>query len=82
LHTNTVRIILQAWTIGYPTPQPIMLTHLAQMLALAQAHGLRVQLTLFDWWNSYDDLTGSRQWARDPGAICARPRHRLHRAAE
>jgi hypothetical protein len=41
-----------------------MLTHLAQLLALAQAHGLRVQLTLFDWWNSYGDLTGSRQWVR------------------
>jgi hypothetical protein len=63
LRANVVRVILQAWTIGYPVPQPMMLSHLAQMIALAQQHGLRVQLTLFDWWNSYTDLVGSERWA-------------------
>jgi hypothetical protein len=63
LHANAVRIILQAWTIGYPTPQPTMLDHLSQMIAMASNHGLRVQLNLFDWWSSYTDISGSKQWA-------------------
>ena len=27
-----------------------------------EAHGLRVQLTLFDWWSTYSDLAGSATW--------------------
>ncbi len=65
LHANAVRVILQAWTIGYPSPQPIMLSRLAQMIDLAAKHGLRVQLTLFDWWDRYADLFGSREWLSD-----------------
>ncbi len=64
LHFNTVRIIVQAWTVGYPTPQPYMQSRLAGAVALAAAHGLKVQLTLFDWWSSYTDIGGSEQWAR------------------
>ena len=62
LHANTVRIILQAWTIGYPAPNPLMIDRMAQLVDIAARHGLRVQFTLFDWWNRYDDLSGSRQW--------------------
>jgi len=64
LHANTVRIIVQTGAFGYPTPQPTMLGRLAQMVSLAASHSLRVHLTLFDWWSSYTDLVGSRQWAQ------------------
>jgi hypothetical protein len=64
LHANTVRVILQTSTIGYPTPQPAMIQHLSQMVAIAQGQGLRVQLTLFDWWHSYGDISGSQQWVQ------------------
>lgn len=63
LHANTVRIIIQADTFGYPVPQPIMQSHLAQIVSMAQSNGLKVQLTLFDWWGNYSDLAGSKQWA-------------------
>lgn len=63
LHANTVRVIIQAGTFGYPTPQATMMDHLAQLVSLAQNHGLRVQITLFDWWNAYTDVAGSKQWA-------------------
>ena len=33
-------------------------------MALAAAAGLRVELTLFDWWYAWGDLRGSRTWAR------------------
>lgn len=68
LHANTVRIIIQAGTFGYPTPQPTMQAHLAQIITMAQSAGLKVQLTLFDWWGNYSDLAGSKQWA---GAVLA-----------
>ncbi len=64
LHANTVRVIVQAGTFGYPTPNPAMQAHLAQMVSLAQARGLRVQLTLFDWWGQYSDIAGSKAWAQ------------------
>jgi hypothetical protein len=63
LHANAVRIIVQANTFGYPAPRPVMLGRLAQSVELAAKHGLRVQLTLFDWWDDYADIAGSRQWA-------------------
>jgi hypothetical protein len=63
LHANVVRIVMQAWTIGYPAPQSTMLSHLSQMITLASNHGLRVQLALFDWWGNYSDISGSKQWA-------------------
>jgi hypothetical protein len=63
LGANTVRIIVQPWAVGYPTPNPTMVSHLASTVAAAQASGLRVQLTLFDWWSTYSDLTGSTTWA-------------------
>jgi len=63
LHANAVRIIIQTTTFGYPTPSATMLSRLNQTVALASAHGLAVQLTLFDWWNGYSDLAGSHAWA-------------------
>jgi Cellulase (glycosyl hydrolase family 5) len=69
LGANTVRLIVQPGTFGYPQPQPAYLTELADAISMAAANGLRVQLTLFDEWYSYGDITGSEQWA---AAVLAR----------
>jgi hypothetical protein len=69
LHANTVRLILQAGTFGYPLPSLVYEAELAQAIDLAEAAGLHVQLTLFDWLGqhglagSYADIDGSKRWA-------------------
>lgn len=63
LHANAVRLIVQTTTFGYPNPNPQMLERLAATVEAARTGGLRVQLTLFDWWSAYTDLTGSTTWA-------------------
>ncbi len=63
LGANTVRVIVQPDTFGFPQPSPLYLDRLAQMVDLAAANGLGVQLTLFDWFGQYADIEGSRQWA-------------------
>jgi len=63
LNANTVRFILQPSAFGYPTPSAVKLARLADAVQMASAHGLRVQLTLFDGWNRYTDLGGSKTWA-------------------
>jgi hypothetical protein len=69
LHANTVRLIVQAGTFGYPLPSLAYESELAQAIALAEAAGLHVQLTLFDWLGqhglagSYTDIAGSEAWA-------------------
>jgi hypothetical protein len=69
LHANTVRLILQAGTFGFPQPSPVYTARLAQAVDLAAQAGLHVQLTLFDWLGqhglggSYADVAGSEQWA-------------------
>ena len=69
LHANTVRLIVQAGTFGYPEPALEYDARLAQAVDLAAQAGLHVQLTLFDWLGqhglagSYADLAGSERWA-------------------
>jgi hypothetical protein len=63
LNANTVRLVIQPTPFGYPTPYAAMMDRLASAVRMANAHGLRVQLTLFDQWRSYTDLDGSRRWA-------------------
>lgn len=66
LHTlgaNTVRLFISPTTFGFPTVQPLMAKRLADVIDLAASNGLWVQLTLFDWWSDYTDITGSEQWA-------------------
>lgn len=65
LDANTVRIIIQPWTFGYPTPAPQFVSELRQMVTMAEYHGLKVAFTLFDVWSSYTDIKGSLQWAQD-----------------
>ena len=62
LGANAVRIIVQPGAVGYPIVRRDMLSRFHDMLSTARAHGLGVQLTLFDWWNGYADITGSKQW--------------------
>lgn len=61
---NGVRIIIQAGTFGYPTPNATMQQHLADIVTMAHANGLLVQLTLFDYFGLYSDYTGSDTWAK------------------
>jgi hypothetical protein len=65
LHANTVRLVIDPYVLGYPTPDPTQAAHLSQTIAAAAAHGLEVQLTLFDWWDSFGDLSGSNTWIDD-----------------
>ena len=62
LNANTVRVIVPARTFGYPNPKAEMRARLERVVELAARHGLRVELTLFDWWHDYVDIAGSRRW--------------------
>jgi len=64
LHANAVRIVVSASAFGFPALKPVMQQRLAQTIALAYAHGLRVELTLFNEWRSYGAIEASRQWAQ------------------
>jgi Cellulase (glycosyl hydrolase family 5) len=63
LRANTVRVIVPARAFGFPEPDPSMSTRLERVVDVAARHGLRVELTLFDWWHDYGDVSGSRRWA-------------------
>jgi hypothetical protein len=57
-----VRLIVFPSAFGFPTVEPGMRDRLETALHLTSRHGLRVQLTLFDYWSDYADLEGSRTW--------------------
>jgi len=63
LRANTVRVIVPARVFGYPEPEAEMSARLEAVVDLAARRGLRVELTLFDWWHDYVDIVGSRRWA-------------------
>ena len=62
LGANAVRLIVFPSVFGYPAPNEAMTARLASAISLASAHGLRVQLSLYDHWGGYTDLGGSRAW--------------------
>ena len=62
LGANTVRVIVPTRVFGYPVPDATMSARLETVIDLAARHGLFVELTLFDWWHDYVDVTGSRRW--------------------
>ena len=64
LNANTVRVVLPANFVGYPEPEERYQQRLRELVGIAARQGLRVQLTLFDWWGAYRDIEGSKQWAR------------------
>jgi hypothetical protein len=63
LGATTVRAIIFPTTFGYPTPSASYADKLATFVKLADAHGMTVKFTLFDWWASYSDVSGSTAWA-------------------
>jgi hypothetical protein len=63
LNANTVRVVVSPPFFGYPEPESKYLDRLGELVSIAAAEGLHVQLTLFDWWGAYRDLAGSKQWA-------------------
>lgn len=62
LGANAVRIIVHPDSFGFPVPSQAAKCELSDAIALAARHGLAVQLTLFDWWNGYQDISGSDKW--------------------
>jgi hypothetical protein len=62
LGANTVRLVIDPTVFGFPAPSATMRQELAETVAAAQAQGLRVQLTLFDWWHNYADISDSVAW--------------------
>jgi hypothetical protein len=62
LGANTVRVVIDPWTFGYPDVSPTMAGELATMVGLARKAGLYVQLTLFDWWDSYGQVPESESF--------------------
>ena len=65
LRADTVRAIVEPGLFGYPHPSATYTTRLREFVSLAARRGLRVQLTLFDWWYEWADLRGSKTWARE-----------------
>jgi hypothetical protein len=64
LNANTVRVVVPAHFFGYPEPESTKLTRLRDLVGIAARSGLHVHFTLFDWWNEYRDVAGSKRWAR------------------
>lgn len=63
LGANSVRIVLQPYALGWPTPSATGLAEIRDVVDTASAHGLSVQFTLFDWWGEYARVTDSAAWA-------------------
>ncbi|MEV4349454.1 cellulase family glycosylhydrolase [Actinoplanes sp. NPDC049596] len=64
LGADTVRAIVFPQTFGYPAPSATYTQELSTFVDLADANGLDVKLTLFDWWSGYSDVTNSIGWAQ------------------
>jgi len=62
---NAVRVTVFPDVMGFPTPSPVMQSRLSQIIDLADAHGLKVQLSLFDQFTDFADIPASLTWARE-----------------
>ncbi len=62
LGANTVRLFVHPYVWGYPNPTPMALQQFEEALTLIDQHGLQAQITLFDCWSEWDDITGSTAW--------------------
>jgi hypothetical protein len=58
-----VRVIPDVRVFTVPSPPPVYLDELSRTVGLAAAHGLRVQLTLFDQFGDYARVADSERWA-------------------
>jgi hypothetical protein len=64
LGANAVRISVFPNTFGWPGISSRMAARFADTLNIAASEGLGVQLTMFDWWDLYQDIGKSRAWLR------------------
>ena len=64
LGANAVRIIVFPDTFGWPAISPLMMARFASTLNIAADSRLAVQVTLFDWWDSYDEISLSQAWLK------------------
>jgi hypothetical protein len=65
LGANAVRITVFPDVMGFPAPSASMQSRLAQIVSMAGDHGLKVQLSLFDQFTDFADISGSLTWAHD-----------------
>jgi hypothetical protein len=65
LGANAVRITVFPEVTGFPKPSPVMQSRLAQIVGMAAGHGLEVQLSLFDQFTDFADISDSLTWAHD-----------------
>jgi hypothetical protein len=83
---NAVRLIVFPSVFSFPTPDATMAGRLREAITIAAAHGLQVQLTLFDYWGDYQDLAGARTWSTalltpyrdDPRVALVEIRNEIH----
>jgi hypothetical protein len=61
---NAVRIIVFPYTFGWPRISSSMAARFANTLQIAAHNELAVQVTLFDWWGSYDQISESQAWLK------------------
>jgi len=62
---DAVRITVFPEVMGFPTPSPAMQSRLSQIVGMAGDHGLKVQLSLFDQFTDFADISDSLTWAHD-----------------
>ncbi|GIE84477.1 glycosyl hydrolase [Actinoplanes regularis] len=64
LGADNVRVIVFPTSFGFPKPKADYTANLAKFISIADARGMTVRLTLFDWWAGYYDTAGSVAWAK------------------
>ncbi|GGM98939.1 hypothetical protein FHR83_000408 [Actinoplanes campanulatus] len=64
LGADNVRVIIFPQSFGFPQPKAEYSERLRKFVSSADAHGLTVKFTLFDWWAGYQDAAGSAAWAK------------------
>jgi hypothetical protein len=62
---DAVRITVFPEVTGFPVPSPAMESRLLRIVSMAKSHGLKVQLSLFDQFTDFADISGSLTWAHD-----------------
>ena len=64
LGADNVRVIVFPQAFGWPAPKPELTERLRKFISIADAHGLTVKVTLFDWWSGYNEVANSINWAK------------------
>jgi hypothetical protein len=63
LGADNIRIIIFPTQFGWPKPWNGYQDRLASFVDMAAAHGMTVKFTLFDWWDGYEEVANSVNWA-------------------